>query len=51
MKWKEWVDKVETRMKEAGIEENPELYFVDTTPNETRIALEEDGNGIIVTSF
>ena len=30
MKWKDWIKVVEEQMKESGIEDNPEIFYIDT---------------------
>ena len=54
MKWKEWVETVENKMKEEGIEDDPEIFYIDTHMPETAENVEvgyHDGEGLMVTSF
>jgi len=30
MKWKDWVKEVERQIKDKGIEDNPEIFYIDT---------------------
>jgi len=30
MKWKDWVEAVEAQIREQGLPENPEIFYIDT---------------------
>lgn len=44
MKWKEWVEEVERQMKEQGVDEDSEIFYIDThMPDDVEVSINEHG--------